>query len=151
MADVYRANVEGAGPLAIRFRKAAAKAASVVARELAGLGDLAIVVYRGRAQRDTGRLHRGITRRGGGLEFTVRADAVNPESGYDYVGVTRFGHAVARIYPKHSKALRTPFGPRASVRGYKPASDWAEDSFPAIRSHARSVSSRIGRQIIAEI
>jgi hypothetical protein len=91
------------------------------------------------APEKTGRLKRGIetTRTGSGI--SLRITAVDPKTGFDYVGVTRFGHKVRRIRPIEG---RTPSGKRRfrsgflrfeyggtvffkrSVRGYKPKVDW---------------------------
>lgn len=95
------------------------------------------------------RLARGIRARTVGDTTIIEAEAKNPETGFDYVGVTRFGHRVARIFPgrvarsigstvkftasgtvrkrpvRGARALKTPWGPRASVRGFKPLGDWA--------------------------
>lgn len=73
------------------------------------------------------------------------------EEGYDYAPVTRFGHRVERIYPVHAKALKTPWGPRAWVRGYHPDHDWAEDAMPIIQASLGPGISQLKRKITAEV
>lgn len=118
------------------------------------IGEDAEVIFAAHAPKgESGRLFRGIKARTIGEDIVIEATARDPESGYDYVGVTRFGHKVLKIYPgrvarstasavritshgavrqrqtfvsRGSFALKTPWGPRAWVRGYKPATDWAE-------------------------
>ena len=143
------------------------------------LGRASEVVFAAFAPHKTWRLIRGISSVSEGSVVTVKDEARNPSSGYDYVGVTRFGHKVARIYPKHRAAahviatrkrregetvthghdefalghpaLRFTIGGRvlyrASVAGYHPASDWAEDALPEVNAEADAVASRLGRTI----
>lgn len=133
------------------------------------LGRAAEVVFGAFAPFRSGRLIRGIASLVAGGKVVVRADARDPASGYDYVGVTRFGHRVARISPKGRRyaasvlstgkkrssgkraALRFTIGGRAffaaSVRGYKPASDWATDALPEVEAEARVIVDRLGRKI----
>jgi hypothetical protein len=62
------------------------------------------------APEESGRLIsgiRGIIRGRRILVFTVRAE--DPDSGFDYVDVTRFGHRVARIYPgQKARSVTSP-------------------------------------------
>lgn len=137
------------------------------------LGRRAEVAFAAHAPHKTGRLIRGISSVVLGGKVIVKDEARNPTSGYDYVGVTRFGHKVARIYPKHrfsafvmaSKqrrksqrtqgraALRFTIGGRvvyaASVAGYHPDSDWAEDALPEVQALAQAVATRLGHTIEA--
>lgn len=137
------------------------------------LGRQAEVAFAAHAPHRTGRLIRGIASVVLGGKVIVKDEARNPSTGYDYVGVTRFGHKVARIYPKHrysafvvaSKqrrksarttgraALRFTIGGRtvfaASVAGYHPATDWAEDALPEVQAQAQAVATRLGRKIEA--
>jgi hypothetical protein len=128
------------------------------------LGKASEVVFAAHAPLRSRRLIRGISSEAGGGGVIVKDIARNPESGYDYVGVTRFGHRVARIYPKHTAAastlangkrrkgaLRFSAGGgvlyRASVAGYHPASDWATDALPEVEVAAQAVATRLGRTI----
>jgi hypothetical protein len=129
------------------------------------LGRRAEVAFGAHAPHRTGRLIRGITSIVLGGTVIVKDEARNPATGYDYVGVTRFGHKAARIYPKHSAtstvatgkarggALRFVIGGkvlfRASVAGYHPDHDWAEEALPEVQAQAQVVASRLGQSIQA--
>jgi hypothetical protein len=160
-----KARTFGADSALRRFRVVAAMLPSDTFDAQRELGRAAEVVFGAHAPFRSGRLIRGISSEGGGGGVIVKDIARNPESGYDYVGVTRFGHQVARIYPTHtagsvlasgkarSGALRFSIGGRvlyrASVAGYHPASDWAEDALPEVRAEAQAVATRLGRTIEA--
>lgn len=145
------------------------------------LGRRSEVSFAAHAPFKTGRLIRGISSQESGSTIIVKDEARNPESGYDYVGVTRFGVREARIYPKHRfasvvlatrkrrkgellthgydsfvdgrPALRFTIGGRvlyrASVAGYHPDHDWAEDALPEVQAQAQVVASRLGETITA--
>lgn len=131
------------------------------------LGRVAEVVFGAYVPVKSGRALRGISSDAAGRTVIVKDVARNPESGYDYIGVTRFGHAVARIFPKHNAAnasvmasgkrkkgaLRFVIGGRvlyrASVAAYHPASDWATDALPEVQVEAQAVVTRLGRKIEA--
>lgn len=118
-------------------------------------------VLRERAPVLTSRLHDGISARpysGGRIGFEVTAEAVDPRTGFDYVGVTRIGHRRRWIYPKHASRIAffslyiDRWVNAARVRGHQPASDWVEDSMPALRSlaaeHSRSLARRIETRLL---
>lgn len=126
---------------------------------------------------ETGKLSRGITIRAVGDGIYVEAHAKS-KSGYDYVGVTRFGHRKEWIVPTHMPksdrfrpktakafplpfgfrtsitgfaALKTPFGYRRRVRGFKPKGDWAADALPEIQEEAQTRLASFGRGFTARI
>ena len=160
-----KARPVGADAAARRFSLAAARLPEDTLASQRELGRASEVVFGAYAPHRTGRLVRGIASIVAGATVIVRDFAQNPESGYDYVGVTRFGHRVARIYPKHTSAsvlgtgkrkagaLRMVIGGRvlyrASVAGYHPASDWAEDALPEVEAEAEVVAARLGGKIEA--
>lgn len=127
------------------------------------LGERAELIYAAHAPHATGRLARGISSQAQGLSAVVRADARNPQSGYDYVGVTRFGHRQARLYAKHAPAtvlatgkarvgvLRFTIGGRVfyrrSVKAYHPLQDWSQRAMPQIRAQADRTMAELGRKI----
>jgi hypothetical protein len=129
------------------------------------LGRLSEVIFAAHAPHLTGRLIRGISSSVLGGRVIVKDEARNPETGYDYVGVTRFGHKVARIYPKHAAASNLAMGKakkgalrftiggrtlyRGSVAGYHPAQDWADEALPEVQGAAQTVASRLGNRIEA--
>jgi hypothetical protein len=144
-----RTDLTAAESLARRMEGAAERLPGEAADAIQGLGDDAELIFAAHALRRSGRMARNITAEGAGLRVAVTVHARNPETGYDYVGVTRFGHRVARIYPKRAKALRTPWGPRASVAGFHPATDWRDDALPAVHAALQATETRLGRRIEA--
>jgi hypothetical protein len=141
----------------------------ILNEEIRGLGQEAELVFMAHARKSTGRMARAIKAhmRGNTVEITVFAR--NPLTGYDYVGVTRFGHRMEFITPTvrsratvlatgrrraHGRraALRFVVGGRVvyakRVRGFKPASDWAEDAMPEIKDSADRAMRRIGKRIV---
>jgi len=159
------ARPRGADRLVRRFNLAAARLPEDTLEAQKELGRLSEIVFGAHAPHRSGRLIRGISSSVLGGRVVVRDEARNPATGFDYVGVTRFGHKVARIYPKHyagrslatGKArkgvLRFSMGGHtvfaASVAGYHPASDWAEDALPEVQTEAQVVATRLGRSIEA--
>lgn len=129
------------------------------------LGRRAEVAFAAHAPHRTGRLIRGIASIFLGGKVIVKDEAKNPATGFDYVRITRFGHAVARITAKHTGARSLATGKakagmlrftisgrvmyRRSVAGYHPTSDWAEDALPEVRAEAQAVATRLGRKIEA--
>ena len=98
----------------------------------------AVRIIKAGTPRDTGALASSVEARqrraaGGqfstGFEITVGAS----RRGFNYLDVTRFGHRVTLVRPKHSRALKVHVDGRAHppirmsfVRGYQPAKDWVE-------------------------
>lgn len=134
------------------------------------LAEGAVFVYRTFAPKRSGRLRRGVRMVATGGAYAVRADAVNPATGYDYVGVTRKGHRKKIIRPLagrgaasvistgrargrgRSAALRIvlPSGAviyRHSVKGYRPKSDWAERAGVPVRKLAQGSLVRLAQRI----
>lgn len=121
------------------------------------VADDAELIFAAHALVATGRMARGVRAVSEGDGMLVRVDARDPETGYDYVGVTRKGHRRRIIQARSrrfgprgrnpasvvgtrrarrrgaSAMLRTPWGFRHSVRGFHPASDWAADALPEVR------------------
>lgn len=128
---------------------------SALRREFAGeLAPRILRVGRQTAPHRGGALSRGlratVLRRGGDVGVELKS-TVRSRRGYAYTGVTRLGHRARWIYPRRAKALRTPWGPRKRVRGYRPSHDWAEDTFARSQPHIARSSRRIGRQLQGEI
>lgn len=133
------------------------------------LGKLSEVVFASHAPFRSGRLIRGISSSGAGTVI-VKDEARNPQTGYDYVGVTRFGHGkiiagrgrapAFTLATKKSRGflggkrkpmLRFVIGGRVVytpyVNAWRPASDWAEDALPEVEAQAQVVASRLGQTI----
>lgn len=138
------------------------------------LGDETEVIYSGFALKRSGRMARGVKAiHIGGSNVLVKVHARNPQSGYDYVGVTRFGHQLAVITPSGSRrpasviatrrrrsrlhflsgpppALRLPSGQyRYSVRGFHPAGDWAMRAWPHVKAAGFTAARKLGAKILA--
>lgn len=65
------------------------------------LGKAAEVVFGAYVPVKSGRALRGISSDAEGDAVIVKDVARNPQSGFDYIRITRFGHNVARIFPTH--------------------------------------------------
>lgn len=167
---ILRSQIVGADSIARRLLDGARRELPNIERSgVHEIAQAAETVFQSHAPFKTGRLIRGIAAQMHGSEAVVTADAKNPETGYDYVGVTRFGHKVARIEPRsdraeatvlasgkkratgHKAALRFTIGGRTlyrhSVAAYHPDSDWAEDAMPEVEAEAQIVVSRLGRRL----
>jgi hypothetical protein len=124
---------------------------SAIRQEFEGeLAPRLVRIGRQTAPRRSGALGRGLRavvgRSIAGVGVDVRS-TVRSRQGYPYTGVTRFGHRQARIYPRHGRALSTPWGPRAWVRGYRPTHDWADDTNRAAQPEIARSAERIGRRL----
>lgn len=132
-------------------------------------------IFRFHAPHESGRLHKGIRAVKSGDGIQVTAEAEDPESGFDYVWVTRFGHVVARIYAgryarsqfsqaqytkaggprvrplRGAKALKTKYGFFKSVAGYRPGRDWAEPGYDEARLLADRLLEEMGGDIVDAI
>lgn len=126
---------------------------------------------------DSGRMMEGI--RGivfGRRELVITVRAEDPDTGFDYVDVTRFGHRVDRIYAGAksrsatspvgrftakgelrrapvggARALATKLGFFRSVKGYKPARDWAEPAFSLIEELGARNLEVLGRGVARDL
>jgi hypothetical protein len=128
---------------------------SALRREFAGeLAPRILRVGRQTAPHSKGALARGLRstvfRRGADTGVELKS-TVRSRQGYPYTGVTRFGHRKRWIEPRRARALATPWGPRARVRGYRPARDWADDTHARAQPHVARSAQRIGRQLQSEV
>lgn len=156
---IFKANVYGADRQAREFGEAASAIPRVVRRdfqnELAGdltgmFRDAAPYDFDGR---DNYHLQDNIDAnmsRGGGIRVTVTAEARSPESGYDYLDVTRYGHA-GTIFPVRKRKLKWTQNGQRIVRPYSAGStvagDWVEEGAAAADSAVDEAEGRIGRGI----
>lgn len=125
------------------------------------MGDTAVDLYRDTAPERTGRLKRGITAYRGlnqGMDATVQvfAKAVDPRTGVDYTGVTRFGHRPGPILPIKARALRwwDKGGKKfiaASSPGYHPDTDWAEEAEALVQARVSDQLEDFGEDIMERI
>lgn len=157
-----------------------------LARAVEETADDAVLIFAAFAPRGrSGRLGRGIRyvsaqgrlssgRFATGRQFAIIASARTAE-GFDYVGVSRFGHRQSFIYPRHDRApasvvstrkprregvtsggqpaLRIPSrngGPpiyRNRVRGIKRSVDWAETAQGAVDRELAARSSQLAHRL----
>ena len=141
------------------LRRGASSARGIVRRELnQELLPRLIRVSRQAAPERSSRLSRGLqgrpSVRGGGTAIEVVSTVRSPR-GYNYTGVTRFGHRTRWIVPKRKKALAFSIGGkhlvRKRVRGYRPSHDWAADAHRLAQPHIARSARRIGRDLQAAI
>lgn len=165
----FPAEAGAATRLGRRWFRAAGELEREVENAKRDLGNQAEPIFAQHALRLTGRLARGIHAVQEGDTIAVTAEARDPETGFDYLRVTRFGHRKARIRPTRRKspasvistrggratgraaALRLMIGGRVvyrrTVPGFRPKSDWAERAMPQIRQRAAHVATRLGRRV----
>lgn len=154
--DRFRVEIEGAGPLAQRIRRASRAILPVTGAEMRGLAPRLTRLFQGVAPRRSGRLSRSIASNMIGPTALETTSTARSDEGYPYTGVTRIGHRVAYIYPRKGRALKItlPSGEvifRARVRGSRPTHDWASRGFRPAERAAEESGRRIGRQIAARI
>lgn len=159
-----------------------------LARAVGDVSDDAVLIFSAFAPKGrTGRLGRGIRaisaqgrlssgRFATGRQFAIVASARNTD-GFDYVGVSRFGHRKEFIVPRHDRAAAsvistrkprrdgqtTPGRPalrisarnggaaiyRNQVRGVKRTHDWAESAQGAVNRELESRSTQLSHRIEA--
>jgi hypothetical protein len=104
--------------------------------------------------RDTFHMAETIEARVRGTRIEVEVSAISPESGFDYLDVTRFGHR-GRLYPDKGTFLRWKSGGRVhyarSTAGHHPAVDWVDAALPAAQRAADRSADRIGRKIMVRL
>lgn len=133
------------------------------------LADDAEIIFASFALFQTGRMARNIHTVQDGKELTIETEARDPQTGFDYVRITRFGHRTYRIVPKAravadvlATGRRRKKGHRAmlrwvqtdgnviyrhSTRGFHPVKDWASEALPEIRTRAQSRMGTLARRI----
>jgi hypothetical protein len=147
----FKAKAYGAAGAARRLASSSQWLDQELDRTIENLGSDAEIIFAAHALKKTGRMARGVRANFVGHMSEVTVEAVDPESGYDYVGVTRKGHRTLKIFPKKAEALRIPLAGggvifRSSVRGFHPVRDWAEMALPdVLRAADVAVSGLIQR------
>lgn len=165
----FRAYFVNAGRLVARILGLQRMIPGEIERGVRGLADDSELIFQSFAPRQSGRLARGIRAIVSGKHAIITAFARTPTTGYDYVGVTRFGHRQARIRPRSDRrpasvsatgrpratggraSLRFTMGGRVlyrkSVRGFRPKGDWAELARPNIEAAADDAAREIGERV----
>ena len=136
-----------------------------------GVGEDAELIFAAHAPTRTHRLARSVRARWVGSQLVVTASARDPQTGFDYTAVSRFGHRVAFIEPRADRgaatvlatgraratggraALRFVIGGRVffrrRVKGYKPATDWRDEAMPAVEAVTETAMRTLGQRIVA--
>lgn len=102
---LFAARVRGAQAVGHDLRTAARKLPVDLQVALEKTGQEGLTVFAVYAPRDTTRLIRDLHVDVQGHRVNIVTDPVDPESGYHYIAVTRFGHKRAWIYPRRAKKL----------------------------------------------
>ena len=147
----FRTKWEGLDRLTVKYRAGSLSVDELTTGLKRRLSHEAQEAFRQAAPKKTGRLARGIRSRIGIDGFVISMNATN--NGYNYGGVTRFGHRTAFIEPKDPRRMLRlnlaggSFIYRARVRGFPPATDWAGQTRVQLRSALRRESVLLGRQV----
>lgn len=142
----------GAGPVAVRLRLAASSVEPETRQAVREAAEESVFIFRVKAPRRTGRLRKGIRASVQGDTATITAHA-RSRTGFDYVGVTRFGRRA--ITARRGHALRFVVGGRVlfrkSVKAYRPAGDWRDKALPAAERTVAAAGARAGARIVARV
>jgi len=156
---VFRVSVRGAGRRAREFDRAARRTQDAINAELRELGRELERAYAAAAPVDSSRTRESVRAvlffRAARPRVSIHAGAVDPDSGYPYLDVTRRGHRVARIYAKPGSVLKVHSKPRTagvyklaqSVRGARPAEDWVAVASTRARPLFDRAERRLGRRL----
>jgi hypothetical protein len=160
----FRVRADNARRVAQKFGRTASQFERIIDRRMEQAGDFMVQkIYRHPkiVPRDTGHLSRGIGwRRGGSLVIHITGEAIDPETGFDYFPVSRFGHETELILPSHHFVgvgilyWETPDGLEVFStfsRGFHPSSDWTDKAEPLAREVVRRTGRLIARDIMQEL
>jgi hypothetical protein len=170
-----KADAKGAGQQARRARNVVQLIDREFGESARNVGTDAELIYQAHAPIRSGRLKSGIRATPVGEDqVIVTARAVDPDSGFDYVAVTRFGHRKRVIIPvtrrgqaRKSRAIRRGPGGRfiargggmlafeslgrhwilPAVRGFRPKTDWVETAWSEVRAAADTELEQTGNKI----
>jgi hypothetical protein len=165
VADLFRIRIDGAGANARAFTQAQRRLQNAIIRNFRELGAVVEQEFAAAAPEDTGRLRGRVHAfvyfgRPSQPQITVRTFARDPDSGYAYVNVTRFGHRKAVIVARRAPKLAVHYAGHRNphivafvdaVRGYRPTHDWAEDAAAAASRSVDHSATRLGRAIEAKV
>jgi hypothetical protein len=160
MADLYRVEVTNARAVAGSFERGERRARTALVGNFRGAARQVEDAFRAEAPVASGRLRESVRAavsfRAGSARINVAAGARNPEDGFNYLNVTRFGHRHMVIEPKEAERLAIHYAgrdegskiawvPRAS--GYHPDHDWAGAAARRANPIFTAMSRRIGEDI----
>jgi hypothetical protein len=159
---VFRASTKGYRRTAGKLSRTGREIQPLILAEFRGnLSSEVLDIAHAFAPEDSGRLQKELTApvssSGGTVRVNLRSPVKDPESGYEYTGVTRFGHRKAFLTPVratrfqfYSSVAGRVISP-ARVRGYKPASDWVEDAEPEMVEAVEESGEELGRVIVTRL
>ncbi|HEY3435074.1 MAG TPA: hypothetical protein VGK41_05430 [Solirubrobacterales bacterium] len=159
---VFRASVRGYKRTAGRLSAAGREIQPIILAEFRGtLSTECLEIGREFAPEDVGRLKQELTApvssRGGTVRINLRSPVKDPDSGYEYTGVTRFGHRKKILKPVkgerfqfYSNVAGRVISPK-QVKGYKPEADWVQEAKPVIVEAVDESGEEIGREIETRI
>lgn len=159
---VFRASVRGYKRTAGRLSAAGRAVQPIILAEFRGqLSREVLEIGQEFAPEDTKALKNAlvapVSSRGGTVRINLRSPVTDPESGYAYTGVTRFGHRKQFLTPV--KAERFQFFSKVAgrvinpkkVRGYHPDTDWVLEAKPVMVEAVEESGEEIGRTIATRI
>jgi hypothetical protein len=160
---LLKITTEGAGPVAASFDRAQRRVQDSIITEFRYLGRVVGQTFADHAPSDSGRTARNVSARvffgqASAPRITVRTRSIDPDTGFNYLDVTRYGHRSLAIVPRRRLGLTihghrnatTGDGPsvvRAHATGSRPASDWVEDAYRAVGLELDDAEQRIARGI----
>lgn len=159
---VFRANVRGYRRTAGKLSSAGREIQPLILAEFRGtLSTEVLEIAQEFAPEDTGALKKElsapVSSLGGTVKINLRSPVKDPESGFAYTDVTRFGHRKKIIRP--IKAQRLQFASKTlgriiavkQVRGYTPEADWVEEAEPSIVEAVEESGDELGRVITTRL
>lgn len=159
---VFRATVRGYRRTAGKLSRAGREIQPLILAEFRGtLSTEVLEIAQEFAPEDTGALKKELTApvssSGGVVKINLRSPVRDPDSGYSYTPVTRFGHRQKIIRP--TKAQRLQFFSKTlgrviavkQVRGYTPEADWVEEAESVILEAVEESGDELGRVITTRL
>jgi len=148
-----KVKAERAAAVGAKFGRTKGKLSSELEQSVSDIGQAMKRVYRFWTPKQSGRMQKGIgVRKAGRAVVEITVSAVDPDTGFNYVAVSRFGHRVTTIQPVTANILKLnlyggfwTFAPE--VKGYRPKYDWVEEAFYSAQevaeTHAHKLSQRL--------
>lgn len=178
MAEIFRGSVPGVARTARKLSRAERDLNRLMQKEMDSLSRRVLAIYR--AQAPGGLADEVHVQRTGGIVrpgFSVTVKATDPTSGYNYLGVTRFGHRRKWIEPDLDRApasvvathvRRSPhrgsrpalrFVDKATgrvifryrVRGVRHSQDWVRVARDQTQPMISESTQRLGRRVVSSI
>lgn len=164
----FKIKAEGAAEAGRRIGRTAGQIDRIIERHMETAGDLMLKHFQKKAPKDTGHLRRGMSwSKAGRLTIQIQGQALDPDTGFDYFPISRFGHQTHLIVPSHSflgvGVLRwevgenSQFGDAGNIvwsqwsRGFHPIGDWTGRGHEGAQQIAKIAGSAILRDVSREM